>query len=89
MEEVNNENKEREENSLTLVVRKPCFGLPTACSSCLPVYFYLKFAQIPFLLDFNSAYPDSGNSSLSLSLHVSFLVLIEVLLIRNSGLFCL
>lgn len=59
MEEVNNENKEREVNSLTLVVRKPCFGLPTACSSCLPVYFYLKFAQIPFLLDFNSAYPDS------------------------------
>ncbi len=72
MEEVNNENKEREVNSLTLVVRKPCFGLPTACSSCLPVYFYLKFAQIPFLLDFNSAYPDSGNSSLSLFMFLFF-----------------
>lgn len=50
-------NREREE--YTLVVRKPCFGLPTACPSCLPVYIYLKLAQLPFRLDFNSTYPDS------------------------------
>ncbi|XP_024174005.1 mitochondrial outer membrane import complex protein METAXIN isoform X1 [Rosa chinensis] len=43
----------------SLVVRKPCFGLPTACPSCLPVYFYLKFADIPFKLDYNLTYPDS------------------------------
>ncbi|KAJ7979426.1 mitochondrial outer membrane import complex protein METAXIN-like [Quillaja saponaria] len=46
-------------DSCTLVVRKPCFGLPTACPSCLPAYIYLKFAQIPFQLDFNLTYPDS------------------------------
>ncbi|KAM2638054.1 hypothetical protein EV1_022478 [Malus domestica] len=43
----------------TLVARKSCFGLPTACPSCLPVYFYLKFAKVPFRLDFNLTYPDS------------------------------
>ncbi|BFG14500.1 hypothetical protein CerSpe_007740 [Prunus speciosa] len=43
----------------TLVVRKPCFGLPTACPSCLPVFFYLKFANVPFHLDYNLTYPDS------------------------------
>lgn len=43
----------------TLVVRKPCFGLPTSCPSCLPVYFYLKFANVPFQLDYNLTYPDS------------------------------
>ncbi|OWM86969.1 hypothetical protein CDL15_Pgr016005 [Punica granatum] len=48
---------EREE--LTLVARKPGFGLPTACPSCLPVYIYLKFAGVPFRLDFNLANPDS------------------------------
>ncbi|KAH7544701.1 hypothetical protein FEM48_Zijuj01G0013600 [Ziziphus jujuba var. spinosa] len=48
---------EREE--YTLVVRKPCFGLPTACPSCLPAYFYLKFSNLPFNLDFNLIYPDS------------------------------
>ncbi|KAG2692054.1 hypothetical protein I3843_08G033800 [Carya illinoinensis] len=50
-------NSERDE--YTLVARKPGFGLPTACPSCLPVYIYLKFAQLPFLLDFNCTYPDS------------------------------
>ncbi|KAL6976548.1 metaxin 1, partial [Sarracenia purpurea var. burkii] len=49
--------KEREE--MTLVARKACFGLPTACPSCLPVYIYLKFAQFPFSLDFNLVHPDS------------------------------
>ncbi|KAI5348591.1 hypothetical protein L3X38_001478 [Prunus dulcis] len=43
----------------TLVVRKPCFGLPTACPSCLPVFFYLKFANVPFHLAYNLTYPDS------------------------------
>ncbi|XP_009334573.2 mitochondrial outer membrane import complex protein METAXIN-like [Pyrus x bretschneideri] len=43
----------------TLVARKSCFGLPTACPSCLTVYFYLKFAKVPFRLDFNLTYPDS------------------------------
>ncbi|CAJ1941777.1 unnamed protein product [Sphenostylis stenocarpa] len=37
----------------TLVVRKPCFGLPTGCPQCLSAYIYLKFAQIPFHLDFH------------------------------------
>lgn len=53
---------EREE--FTLVVRKPCFGLPTACPTCLPLYFYLKFANLPFNLDFNLTYPDSGKFSI-------------------------
>ncbi|KZV26802.1 mitochondrial outer membrane import complex protein METAXIN [Dorcoceras hygrometricum] len=44
---------------LTLVARKPSFGLPTACPTCLPVYIYLRFAQIPFNLEFNTIYIDS------------------------------
>ncbi|GMH13615.1 hypothetical protein Nepgr_015456 [Nepenthes gracilis] len=48
-----------EEGRLTLVTRKPCFALPTACPNCLPVYFYLKFAQVPFDLCFHSTFPDS------------------------------
>ncbi|KAF3974241.1 hypothetical protein CMV_002419 [Castanea mollissima] len=59
MEEMNTENNWREEQNFTLVVRKPCFGLPTACPSCLPLYLYLKFAQLHFHLDFSSIYPDS------------------------------
>ncbi|KAK4755724.1 hypothetical protein SAY87_009481 [Trapa incisa] len=49
----------REREELTLVVRRPCFGLPTACPSCLPVYFYLKFSGFPFQLEFNLIHPDS------------------------------
>ncbi|KAK4483748.1 hypothetical protein RD792_010950 [Penstemon davidsonii] len=49
---------EREEE-LTLVARKPFFGLPTACSTSLPVYIYLKFSKIPFTLEFKNNYPDS------------------------------
>ncbi|XP_059652232.1 mitochondrial outer membrane import complex protein METAXIN-like [Cornus florida] len=52
MDEVNN-------RELTLVTRKPCFGLPTACPSCLPVYIYLRFAKVPFNLDYNLIHPDS------------------------------
>lgn len=51
---------ERERENYTLVVRRPCFGLPTACPSCLPVFLYLRFANTPFHLDFNLVYPDSG-----------------------------
>ncbi|KAI4335386.1 hypothetical protein L6164_014032 [Bauhinia variegata] len=43
----------------TLVVRKSCYGLPTACPQCLTAYFYLKFAQVPFDLAFHLNYPDS------------------------------
>ncbi|KAL1371947.1 hypothetical protein HN51_002128 [Arachis hypogaea] len=43
----------------TLVVRKPCFGLPTGCTQCLSAYLYLKFAQFSFQLDFHLNYPDS------------------------------
>lgn len=62
--------EEREE--FTLVTRKPYFGLPTACPTCLPVYLYLKLARFPFHLAFNSVYPDSGNSS-TLDIGDSFL----------------
>ncbi|XP_057537015.1 mitochondrial outer membrane import complex protein METAXIN [Amaranthus tricolor] len=47
------------EKTLTLVATKPCFGLPTACPNCLPVYFYLKFAKLQFDLCFHSTFPDS------------------------------
>jgi len=50
----------REGGKLTLVTTKPCFGLPTACPKCLPVFFYLKFARVPFDLYFHSTFPDSG-----------------------------
>ncbi|XP_063935088.1 mitochondrial outer membrane import complex protein METAXIN isoform X2 [Daucus carota subsp. sativus] len=50
---------EQEGKMLTLVARKACFGLPTACPSCLPVYVFLKFTGIPFLFNYNLAYPDS------------------------------
>ncbi|XP_027333030.1 mitochondrial outer membrane import complex protein METAXIN-like isoform X2 [Abrus precatorius] len=43
----------------TLVVRKPCFGLPTGCPQCLSAYIYLNFAQIPFHLDFQLNNPHS------------------------------
>lgn len=55
MEEV-----DQETTSFTLVTRKPCFDLPTACPNCLPAYIYLKLAQLPFELAFNSTFPDSG-----------------------------
>ncbi|KAM7507270.1 hypothetical protein LguiA_017723 [Lonicera macranthoides] len=49
----------QKEEQLSLVTRKACFGLPTACPSCLPVYFYLRFAQVPFDLNYNLIHPDS------------------------------
>ncbi|KAG6401638.1 hypothetical protein SASPL_138502 [Salvia splendens] len=50
---------EDEREALTLVARKPSFSLPTACPNCLPAYIYLKFANIPFTLEFNLIHPDS------------------------------
>ncbi|ESW10785.1 hypothetical protein PHAVU_009G237800 [Phaseolus vulgaris] len=43
----------------TLVVRKPCFGLPTGCPQCLSAYLFLKFSEVPFNLDYHPNYPDS------------------------------
>ncbi|TKY72741.1 Mitochondrial outer membrane import complex protein METAXIN [Spatholobus suberectus] len=43
----------------TLVVRKPCFGLPTGCPQCLSAYIFLKLSQLPFNLDYHPNYPDS------------------------------
>ncbi|XP_031499583.1 mitochondrial outer membrane import complex protein METAXIN [Nymphaea colorata] len=45
--------------NLVLVARKPCFGLPTGCPSCLPVYIYLKFSGMPFEVCFDTSKPDS------------------------------
>ncbi|KAG6589697.1 Mitochondrial outer membrane import complex protein METAXIN, partial [Cucurbita argyrosperma subsp. sororia] len=49
----------RGEEGLTLIARKPCFNLPTGCPDCLPVYIYLKLANLHFHLDFNLIYPES------------------------------
>ncbi|CAK8564105.1 unnamed protein product [Lathyrus sativus] len=43
----------------TLVVRKPCFDLPTGCPQCLSAYIYLNFAKIPFQLNFHLNHPHS------------------------------
>ncbi|CAI8589941.1 unnamed protein product [Vicia faba] len=48
-----------ETNENTLVVRKPCFGLPVGCPQCLSAYIYLKLSQLPFHLDYHLNYPDS------------------------------
>lgn len=59
---------------LTLVTRKACFGLPTACPNCLPVYIYLRFCQRPFDLAFNLIHPDSGTPFFFLYLFILFLI---------------
>ncbi|KAJ4963140.1 hypothetical protein NE237_023079 [Protea cynaroides] len=51
--------EDKKAKEIVLVARKACFGLPTACPTCLPVYFYLKFAHVPFDLQFNVIHPDS------------------------------
>ncbi|KAL5699479.1 hypothetical protein ACHQM5_030373 [Ranunculus cassubicifolius] len=48
-----------DDDRYVLVVRKPCFDLPTACPDSLPVYIYLKMANIDFDTKFNLTYPDS------------------------------
>ncbi|KAK3006479.1 hypothetical protein RJ639_016080 [Escallonia herrerae] len=49
----------RVREKLTLVARKGCFGLPTACPSCLPVYIYLRLANVPFDIEFNLINPQA------------------------------
>lgn len=50
---------EQKEKGLVLVARKPGFGLPTACPSCLPVFLYLRFANASFDMHFDLSFPDS------------------------------
>ncbi|CAH9096033.1 unnamed protein product [Cuscuta epithymum] len=50
---------EEDNDRLTLVARRACFGLPTACPNCLPVYVYLRLCKRPFDLAFNLVHPDS------------------------------
>uniref|UniRef100_A0A804R3J9 Thioredoxin-like fold domain-containing protein n=1 Tax=Zea mays TaxID=4577 RepID=A0A804R3J9_MAIZE len=44
-----------------LVARKPCFGLPTACPTCLPVLLYLRMAQVPFDIHVDTSFPDADH----------------------------
>ncbi|RWR84241.1 mitochondrial outer membrane import complex protein METAXIN isoform X1 [Cinnamomum micranthum f. kanehirae] len=53
--------EDQKEKGLVLVARKPCFGLPTACPSCLPVYIYLRFASLSFDMHFDTSNPDSDD----------------------------
>lgn len=46
-------------DGLVLVVRKPAYGLPTACPVCLPAYIYLKLANISFNTHYSLINPDS------------------------------
>ncbi|KAF6175679.1 hypothetical protein GIB67_022681 [Kingdonia uniflora] len=61
--------KEEEEvkEGFVLVARKGCFGILAACSSCLPVYLYLRFSNVDFDLRFNLVHPDSGKRNMSSS----------------------
>ncbi|KAF6164619.1 hypothetical protein GIB67_032847 [Kingdonia uniflora] len=59
--------EEEVKDGFVLVARKGCFGLPTACSSCLPVYLYLRFANVDFDLHFNLVHPDSAEKNMSSS----------------------
>ncbi|XP_062233510.1 mitochondrial outer membrane import complex protein METAXIN-like [Phragmites australis] len=44
-----------------LVARKPGFGLPTACPTCLPVLLYLRMAQVPFDIHVDTSFPDADH----------------------------
>ncbi|KAF6169703.1 hypothetical protein GIB67_004095 [Kingdonia uniflora] len=66
VKEMENEEEEVKEG-FVLVARKGCFGLPAACSSCLPVYLYLRFANVDFDLRFNLVYLDSAERNMSSS----------------------
>ncbi|KAH0457555.1 hypothetical protein IEQ34_012870 [Dendrobium chrysotoxum] len=48
-------------SNFVLVTRRGGFGLPTACPSCLPVYLYLRFANIAFNLLYDVTNPDSDH----------------------------
>ncbi|KAF6134244.1 hypothetical protein GIB67_010043 [Kingdonia uniflora] len=63
VEEMEKEEEEVKEG-FVLVARKGCFGLPTACSLCLPVYLYLRFANVDFDLRFNLVHPDSAERNM-------------------------
>uniref|UniRef100_A0A453QUB5 Metaxin n=1 Tax=Aegilops tauschii subsp. strangulata TaxID=200361 RepID=A0A453QUB5_AEGTS len=45
----------------TLVARKPGFGLPTACPTCLPVLLYLRMSQVPFDIHVDYRFPDADH----------------------------
>ncbi|KAF6162964.1 hypothetical protein GIB67_021113 [Kingdonia uniflora] len=66
VEEMEKEEEEVKEG-FVLVARKGCFGLPIVCSSCLPVYLYLRFANVDFDLRFNLVHPDSTERNMSSS----------------------
>ncbi|PNT76441.1 hypothetical protein BRADI_1g48210v3 [Brachypodium distachyon] len=44
-----------------LVARKPGFGLPTACPTCLPVLLYLRMSQVPFGIHVDTSFPDADH----------------------------
>ncbi|KAF8698105.1 hypothetical protein HU200_035620 [Digitaria exilis] len=44
-----------------LVARKPCFGLPTACPTSLPVLLYLRLAEVPFDIHVDTSFPDADH----------------------------
>ncbi|XP_077222716.1 metaxin-like protein [Tasmannia lanceolata] len=52
---------DQKEKGLVLVTRKPCFGLPTGCPVCLPVYVYLRLANVRFDVHFDVTSPDSDD----------------------------
>ncbi|WOL04016.1 mitochondrial outer membrane import complex protein METAXIN [Canna indica] len=54
-------NRAAEKPEIVLVARKGRFGLPTACPVCLPVYCYLRFANVNVQLQFDRANPDSDH----------------------------
>ncbi|KAF6137642.1 hypothetical protein GIB67_030534 [Kingdonia uniflora] len=58
------EEEEEVKEGFVLVARKGCFGLLIACSSCLPVYLYLRFANVDFDFDFNLVHLDYGDKAL-------------------------
>lgn len=55
------EAREVEKEWIVLVARKGGFDLPTACPTSLPVYLYLRFANINFKLEFDLTNPDSDH----------------------------
>lgn len=59
---------DQKNKGLVLVARKPGFGLPAACPSCLPVYLYLLFAMVSFDMHFDIFRLNSGLFLLHLSL---------------------
>uniref|UniRef100_A0A0D9WMC2 Metaxin n=1 Tax=Leersia perrieri TaxID=77586 RepID=A0A0D9WMC2_9ORYZ len=44
-----------------LVARKPAFGLPTACPTCLPVFLYLRLCKVPFDVHVDTSFPDADH----------------------------